>query len=135
MSDNSLGQWLQKRCKDEHLSLRQAAGKTGLSHTTISDIIKGVRPTLGTIKKLTTAFGDGENQKLALEDKLLVLAGYRTPRPEEGHSELLAKLIDKAKQLNEPQIKMMLHFADFLPEGKTEAHQRRVPGLLRRVFG
>ncbi|MBA7555585.1 hypothetical protein ES705_48256 [subsurface metagenome] len=114
MKQGSLGQWLQERCKRERLSLRQAAGKTGLSHSTIGDIINGVQPSAETILKLACGFsGDGE-QRLALEDRLMVLAGFRTPRPGEEPNELLAQLIDKERQLTEPQLKMMNRFADFL---------------------
>jgi len=117
MEKQTVGQWLKEKCKKEKLSLRQAAGKTGLSHSTIGDIINGVQPSAGTIKKLAGAFGgDGINERLVLEDKLLVLAGYRTPRSEEEFNELLAQLIDKGRQLNQPQLKMMAHFADFLLE-------------------
>ncbi len=74
----SLSQWLQQKCRLEHLSLRQAGAKTGLSHTTINDIIKGVQPSAKTIQKLARAFGG--NGRLPLEDHLLALAGYRSER-------------------------------------------------------
>jgi len=78
-----LGKWLEERCKKERLSLRQAATRTGLSHAIIGDIIKGSRVSLETISKLAEAFSEsGDHQKPALEDELLVLAGYRTGRPE-----------------------------------------------------
>ena len=109
-----LGQWLQERCKREHLSLRKAAVRTGLSHAAIRDIINGGGATAETIRKLAAAFGDGNNERLALEDKLLVLAGYRTPRPEEKLCEPLAQLIDRVRQFNEPRLGMMINFADFL---------------------
>ena len=108
----SLSQWLEERCKREHLSLRQAAERTGLSHSTIADIIKGKHPYPETIKKLAQGFGGNGT---ALEDHLFLLAGYRTQRPEEPN-EALAELMDKAWQLNESQLKMMTHFADFLTE-------------------
>lgn len=114
---DGLSQWLQAVCRKEHLSLRQAAAKTALSHSTIRDIIAGSRPLPETIRKLSQGFGgDGTAQRLALEDRLLGLAGYRSERPEEVLSEPLARLIDKVRQLNESQIKMMSHFADFLTE-------------------
>jgi len=113
----SLGQWLEDRCHREHLSLREAAARTGLSHTTISDTIKGSQPLPETIKKLAQAFGgDGPNQRFALEDYLLTLAGYRGERPEGELTEPMAELRDKVRGLSEPQIKMMGHFADFLTE-------------------
>lgn len=117
----SIGQWLQERCQREHLSLRQAAAKTGLSHATISLIIKGRRPLPDTIKKLSQGFGDGRRQRLALEDHLLALAGHRSERPEGELSESIAELIDKVDKFSEPQLKMMSRFADFLTE--VEASQ------------
>ena len=112
-----LGHWLEGRCHQEQLSLRQAAARTGLSHATIRDIRNGVSPSPESIRKLSQAFGGDGNERLALEDHLLTLAGYRTPRPEgEEPTELLAQLIDKAKQLNEPQVKIVGRFADFLLE-------------------
>ena len=117
----TLGHWLSERCHREHLSLRQAAARTGLSHATLADIIKGGRPLPETIKKLAEAFGgDGPNQRLALQDHLLVLAGYRSERPEEEPSELMAQLMDRAKQLTDPQLKMMGHFANFLKSIKGD---------------
>ena len=121
-----LSQWLKDRCQSEHLSLRQAAVKTGLSHATIADTIKGSRPLPETIRKLAKAFGgDGTNQRLALEDHLLVLAGYRSEQPEgEEVSQQLARLMDKAKQLNEPQLRIMWAFADYLIEtGERIKHE------------
>ncbi len=113
----SLGQWLKERCKEGHLSLRQAAAKTGLSHSTICDIMNGARPSAATIVKLAEGFGgDGINERLVLEDHFLILAGYRTPRPQEELSEALAQLMDRVKGLSESQIKMMSRFADFLIE-------------------
>ena len=72
-----LSQWLQAVCQKRNLSLRQAATKTGLSHGTIRDIIKGNRPLPETIRKLARGFGGNGNRGLLLEDRLLVLAGYR----------------------------------------------------------
>jgi len=112
-----LGQWLAERCEREHLSLRKAGAKTGLSGAAIGDIIRGSRPLPETIRKLAKAFGgDGTNERLALEDRLLILADYRTSRPGEEVSQQLAQLMDKGEQLNEPQLKMMVRFADFLIE-------------------
>ncbi len=116
----SLGQWLQKRCQREHLSLRQAAAKTGLSHATIADIRKGVHPDPETLRKLAIAFGGDGQQRLALEDQLLVLAGYRSERPEEETGVEYGRLLDKIKQLSKSQIKIMGRFADFLMEIEGE---------------
>ena len=74
-----LSQWLQAVCQKRNLSLRQAAAKTGLSHTAVRNIIAGgSRPLPETIRKLAQGFGgDGATERLALENRLLVLAGYR----------------------------------------------------------
>jgi len=79
-SNSRLGNWLEEKCQSEHLSSREAAARTGLSHATIRDIIKGNDPLPETIRKLARAFSaDGISS--ALEDYLLILAGYRT-KPE-----------------------------------------------------
>jgi len=125
---SSLGQWLAERCEREHLSLRGAAARTGVSHATIGDIIKGVRPLPENIKKLAQAFGgDGPNQRFALEDYLLTLAGYRSERPQEELSEPMAELMDKANQLNDPQLNMMICFAGFLIETETRIKHEATP--------
>jgi len=115
-----LGHWLEQRCKQERLSLRQAAAKTGLTHSTIRDVIKGGHPSSETIRKLAQGFGGNGVQGLALEDELLILAGYRTERPGGELSESMAELMDKARLLNDPQLKIMSHFADFLIEIEGE---------------
>ena len=117
--ENSLGEWLRQRCKQEGLSLRQAARKSSLSHSTIAQIIDGSSASLDTIKKLAHAFGGNGRQGLVLEDKLLILAGYRTQRPGEELSEPLAQVLDKISSFSEPQLKIMLRFADFLSEMET----------------
>ena len=112
-----LGEWLAQKCEKEHLSLRQAAAKTGLSHATIRDLIRGVRPTPETIGKLALTFGGNGQRQLVLQDKLLVLAGYRTERADGSEpSEALARLQDQLRTFNEGQLKMMTRFADFLSE-------------------
>lgn len=116
-----LAQWLKERCKAERLSLRQAAARSGLSHATIADIMKGTSPSPETIKKLALAFGENGNERLALEDSLLILAGYRTERPEgEDLSQPLAHLMDMVANFNEPQLKLMARFAEFLAEMDKE---------------
>lgn len=114
----TVGQWLKERLQREHLSPRKAEARTGLSHTTISKIIGGNSPLPETIRKLAQGFGgDGPNQKLALEDKLLTLAGHRTPRPEgEEPSVAYATLMDKVSKFNDRQLEMIYHFADYLTE-------------------
>lgn len=112
-----LGRWLEQKSREEGLtSLRQVAARTGVSHTTVRDILNSTRPSAETIRKLAKAFGgNGDKEKLALEDHLLVLAGYRTPRPEgEDLGQPLARLIDRLSQFSEPQLNLMEHFADFI---------------------
>ena len=111
---DTLSQWLKERCQEEGLSLWQVAAKVGVSHQTISGLMNGKKALPQTIKKLAQAFGGDNHQMTALEDKLLVLAGYRTDRPEEALSEALAQLMDKVQKFDEPRLKMMGHFADFL---------------------
>lgn len=113
-----LATWLEERCHKEGLSLRQTATKTGLSHATIADIIRGAKPSSETIKKLAEAFsGNGGHHRLALEDKLLILAGYRSERPEEKElTEPMARLLDRLSDFNEPQLKVMGRFADFISQ-------------------
>lgn len=124
-----LAVWLEERCKRDGLSLRRAAQKTGLSHATIADIIKGVHPSPETIKKLAAAFSEsGDHHRLALEDKLLILAGYRSERPQEKElTEPMARLLDKLSEFNEPQLKIVRRFCDFLSqmEAKWQKHPNR----------
>ena len=107
------GRWLKERCEEGHLSLRQAATKVGLSHSTIRDIMKGKHPLPETIRKLAQGFGGDGQQRLALEEL----------------SEPLARLMDKIRQFNEWQIKIMGHFADFVSEidgsAKSGSEQKR----------
>ena len=114
---NNLGSWLEEKCRSEGLSLRQAAVKTGLSHSTLCDIVKGEGKVCGeTIKKLARYFGGDGKRRLVLEDQLLVLAGYRTERPEDELSEPLARLMDTVSQFSKQQLKILNRFADFLNE-------------------
>jgi len=117
-----LSQWLKDKCHAEGLSTRQAAAKTGLSHATISDIINGASlPSPETIKRLAHAFGGDGNERLALEDSLLILAGYRTQRPDgEDLSQPLARLMDKVANFSEPQLKLMARFAEYLADLEKE---------------
>ena len=79
---SAIGHWLEEKCKAEHLSLRQAATKTGVSRQTIAGLINGTSPSIETIKKLARSFSGDGTLRLALEDHLFALAGYRE-RPEE----------------------------------------------------
>ena len=117
LDQGGLGNWLKETCQRERLSLRQAATKTGLSHATIAQLMKGGSASPETIMKLATAFGGNGKQRWAMEDKLLVLAGYRTERPDrEELSEPQARLLDKLDKLREPELKVLSHFADFVAE-------------------
>ena len=114
---NSLGSWLEEKCKSERLSLRQAAAKTGLSHSTLANIRKGNSNVSGeTIKKLARYFGGDGTRRLVLEDRLLVLAGYRTERPEDELNEPMARLMDTVSQFSKQQLKIMACFGEFLAE-------------------
>jgi len=100
----NLGRWLRERCQREHLSLRQAAARSGLSHATLAQVIKSGHASPETIRKLAQAFG-GEGG-LALEDYLLELAGYRTPRPrekgrEQGYLEIISQLSPEHQRILE----------------------------------
>jgi transcriptional regulator with XRE-family HTH domain len=131
----SVGRWLKDRCQKERLSLRKAGARTGLSHAAIRDIMKGTRPLPETILKLATGFGgNGTNQRIALEDHLLLLAGYRHKRPRKAElTESAARLMDKVKGLTEPQIKAMTRFADFLAEIEKGEKTQKVVRLSHRV--
>lgn len=110
------GEWLEAQCRKERLSLRQVGNMTGLSHTTIRDIMKGGRPSPQTVTKLARAFGgDGENQRVVLEDELLFLAGWRTRRQPEV-AQPLAQLMDIAKDFSGPQLRVLSAFAAYLAE-------------------
>ena len=111
----TVSDWLRKRCEQTGLSLRQVGAKAGLSHTTIAEVLNGkATPNPGTIKKLALAFGGNGQRRLVIEDRLLVLAGYRTRHPKPELSETMAHLLDKVEQLDEPQVKLLSHFVDFL---------------------
>ena len=115
-----LGEWLEERCREERLSLRDAAGRTGLSHAAIRNIANGNRPSPESIRKLAHAFApDGALARIALEDQLLVLAGYRTARPYEELTEPMARVVDKLRRFNENQLKVVGQFAEFLSKIKT----------------
>jgi transcriptional regulator with XRE-family HTH domain len=104
-------------CQKQGLSLRQVAARTNLSHGTIADIIKGAHPSPNTIRKLAECFAGLGYERLALEDELLVLSGYRTRRPEgQDLSPSLARLMDAASQLSGPQLSLMMRFAELLAD-------------------
>ena len=121
---STLGQWLQQECQEEKLSLREAGKRASLSHSTIQSIINGGHPSLETVTKLAEAFGgDGENERAALEDELLFLAGWRTRRQPEI-AQPLAQLMDIAKDFSEPQLRVLSAFAIYLAEVHRDARPR-----------
>ena len=115
---SSLAEWLKGRCREQKLSLRLAGVKTGLSHSTIQAIINGNKPTPTSIKVLARVFSDdNHHSRMALEDKLLTLAGYRSSRENSTElSEPVAQLLDKIERFDGAQLKLMLQFADFVSE-------------------
>lgn len=127
MAKSNLARWLEERCQERRLSLRQAGDKTGLSHATIQSIINGRSATPDTIIKLANAFSDGgDHHRQLLEDQLLTLAGYRTERPEKAQTEAMARLLDAIQDFDEPQLRVMSELARFLSgvEGKV-GHERK----------
>jgi len=113
----AIGQWLESKGKAESLSIRQMATKAGVSHQTIAGLINGTSPSIETIKKLARSFGEGHQQTLSLEDELFALAGYRTPHTEGNRpNQAFAEVMDKISNFNDPQLKIMARFADFLIE-------------------
>ncbi len=121
---NSLGQWLQAKCDEEGLSLRQVATKVGVSHQTIAGLLDSKKALPQTIKKLAKAFGGDGHQRIALEDKLLILAGYRSERPEEELSEPLARLLDKLNGLDADQLGIVEQFTAFLVNMESKGGNR-----------
>ncbi len=112
---SGFGQWLKEMCQKQGFSLRQVAAKTGLSHGTIEGLIKGASPAPETIKRLAHSFAGDGNERLALEDSLLILAGYRTQRPEgQDLSQPLARLLDRVAHFDEVKLKLMADFAEYL---------------------
>ncbi|KKM21885.1 hypothetical protein LCGC14_1630960 [marine sediment metagenome] len=112
--ETGLGRWLKERCQKEHLSLRQAGEKAGLSHATVHSIIKGGHATAKTVTRLAHAFSGDGNRRIALEDELLILAGYRTRQ--EQISQPLAELLDIVNHFSESQIRVVSSFATYLTE-------------------
>lgn len=109
----TLSLWMGERCKNEGLSYRKVAAMAGISHATVADIIKGARPSATTIMKLATAFGGNGHQRMALEDILLGLCGYKSMNSA-FISEPLGRLLDKVKHFDESQIEVIEHFVDFV---------------------
>jgi len=134
--EGTLSQWLRKRLKEGNLTLREAAIKTGLSHATIAHIRNNGTASPESIKKLAVAFGGLGQEGKVLEAKLFALAGYRSNRPEEEeYSETMARLIDKVKSFTEPQLEMMLSFADFIKEieGKIQLSPKKIKKIQKDI--
>jgi hypothetical protein len=94
-------------------------------HSTIEKIIKGASPSAQAIRKLAQAFSRGENERLALEDHLLTLAGYRTQRVNMSEVSLpMARLLDVVAPFSERQLKLVMDFADFLTEIDRELGEK-----------
>ena len=123
---SGLAQWLEGQCREKHLSLREAGKRVGVSHSTIRDIMQGGHTSAMTVTRLAEAFsGSGNHQRLILEDELLIMAGYRTPRPEGGESnQPLAELMDAVSGFNRSQLKVMAAFAEFLHESTVKGGHR-----------
>lgn len=120
-SCSNLGKWLVEACQREGLSLRQAAVKTNLSHGTIRDIMNGNCPASESIKKLADAFGGNGQEGLSLEDQLLVMAGFRSPRPPgQEISQPLARLLDRLSKFSEPRLRIVDRFIEFISEVDKE---------------
>ena len=110
-----LDQWLRERRAKEGLSLRKAAARVGLSHGTIADIEKGVTPSQVTIRKVALGFSRDENERLALEDSLLTLAGYRTPRSNgDDLSPARGRLLDVTADFEDSDLNVVTEFAEWL---------------------
>ncbi len=115
VGETALGKWLKERCQKDHLSMRQVGEKAGISHATVHTIIKGGHATAATVTKLAHAFsGDGNRKKIALEDELLILAGYRSRQ--EQISLPVAELLDIVKHFSASQLKVVSSFAEYLIE-------------------
>ena len=115
--------WLVRKCRERGLSLRKASIKAGLSTATIAALVGGVHPRPETIKKLARFFsGDGASiaEVMALEDHILVLAGYRSPAPEAKYSEALGRVVAKLRGCEEREILLVEHFIDFLNDKMRE---------------
>jgi len=116
MEEKTLSGWLKEKCQKEHLSMRQAGERTGISHSTVDSIIRGGHASADTVAKLARGFSSNGGQRQALEDHLLALAGYRTEQPEEKLSEPLAQLMTKLQKFDESGLEVVRRFADFLIE-------------------
>ncbi len=121
----ALGDWFKAKCRTEGWSLRQAGIKTGFSHTTISTIVNGSHSvSAATVIKLAHTFSvSGEHHRGVLEDELLMLAGYRTRRPEgQDLSQPQAQLLDATSGLTERQLRLLISLGEFM--GELEAKER-----------
>ena len=97
------------------MSIRKLAGRAGLNYVTVAEIRNGSRPSPETIKKLAATFSNnGANQKVALEDYLLSICGYRSEPTDGELSESQARLLDKVSHFNQTQFRLVEEFADYV---------------------
>jgi len=115
---NELGDLLLRLRNEKSLTLREAAEKTGLSHTYISDIEKGFRrgkgtktplkPSPDTLKRLSKAYDYPY-------EELMRIAGY-LPRGKELISEYIKKISDYNQVSEETTEYKLSNVKDFDPD-------------------
>lgn len=111
------GAWVAQKCRERGLSLRQASIGAGLCHATVAAVVRGGRPSPGTVKNLAHFFSANPAdpvQTAALEDYLLALAGHRTLLPQGKETESLGRVVAKLRGCEEREILLVEHFIDFL---------------------
>jgi len=59
-SDQPFGQWLRAELRLHRLSLRQVAERSGVSHSTLSRLLRGRQPSLTTAARIARALGQPE---------------------------------------------------------------------------
>jgi transcriptional regulator with XRE-family HTH domain len=65
--NNEFGEWLRELLAGHGItSSRQVRQRTGISHTTIDDILKGTRPSVETAIRIATGFGEDISRALQL---------------------------------------------------------------------
>lgn len=134
-ASQSLGRWLREKCEEEGLSLRQAATKTGLSHSTIYEIIRGAPASPQSIKKLAETFGGNGRLRLVLEDKLLTLGGYRSERLEEDTiSEPLTRIMDRLSGFSERELKLIEQLIEQLADLFSKPKEGTINEPLARIL-
>ena len=115
LGDLTLAGWLQRKCDEEHLSLRGAGEKIGVSNGTIASVLRGKRPSVDTIDKLAIAFSsNGQYERTSLKDWMLSKCGYRNNNEKGEMRQPIARLMDKVTNFNDEQLKIMEQFAEFI---------------------